>query len=290
MLRTWRLPRGILPAPESDPTPADRTNHHVDEGEDMTNQAAAGTTATCTYTPGAFVWHELQTKDVAKAATFYTELLGWTVKAVEMGGGMTYHLIHVGEKQIGGMWQSDAVPPLSYWGGYVSVPDVDKAAATAAAEGGRIVAGPADIPNVGRFAACIDPQGAALSLFKSSHGDPDTTGAPAPGEFCWDNLGTTDVAAATAFYGKVIGWTAADGDVFKYGDLAEASFGVAPEGVPASWLTHIFVPKLADTVRKAESLGATVLMADVAISEWGRFSVIQDPAGAVISLFEGNDA
>jgi predicted enzyme related to lactoylglutathione lyase len=254
----------------------------------MSQNATAGT-PTAVYTPGAFVWHELQTKDVAKATQFYTDLLGWTVKSADMGGGRIYHLIHVGDKQIGGMClpQSEGTP--SFWAGYVSVTDVDKAAATAKAAGGQIVAGPMDVPTVGRMAVSIDPQGAVVNLFKSVHGDPDTSGMPAVGEFCWDSLNTTDVAGGSAYYEKVVGWTPADGGVFKFGDLMEASFGLAPAGVPASWLSHVFVPNLTEYTQKAESLGATVLMANVDTGEWGKFSVIQDPTGGVIALFQGSE-
>ena len=252
----------------------------------MSQNATAGT-PTAVYTPGAFVWHELQTKDTAKAETFYTALFGWTIKAVDMGN-MMYHLIHLGDKQIGGMMtvQDEKLP--SFWTGYVSVPDVDQAAASATAAGGQIVAGPMDIPNVGRFAISVDSLGAVVALFKSVHGDP-LTDRPESGEFCWDHLNTTDAAASTAYYEKVVGWQKAEGDVFKYGDLMEASFGAAPEGVPPSWVTHIVIPDLAAATQKAAGLGATILMSDVPAGEFGRFSVIQDPTGGVFALFQGNE-
>ncbi|MBC7544896.1 MAG: VOC family protein [Candidatus Sericytochromatia bacterium] len=157
------------------------------------SQNPIAATPTAVYTPGAFVWHELQSKDVAKSAAFYTALLGWTVKAVDMGT-MTYHLLPIGDKQIGGMLPVQAASMPSFWTGDVPVPDVDWAAATATAAGGQIAAGPLGIPNVSRFAISIDPQGAVIALFKSAHGDP-ATGRPEVGEFCWNNLDTTDVAA-----------------------------------------------------------------------------------------------
>ena len=38
---------------------------------------------------------------------------------------------------------------------------------------------------------------------------PETTN-PAPGIFCWFELGTSDAAAAKKFYGELFGWTAND--------------------------------------------------------------------------------
>lgn len=257
------------------------------------SEVATAATPTAVYTPGAFVWHELQTKDVAKAATFYETLLGWTIKPVEMAGGMTYHLVYVGDKQIGGIFDAMADGVPTAWTGYVSVPDVDAAADRAKAAGGQVVAGPADIPNVGRFALAVDPQGAAISLFKSAHHDPDTA-APAYGEFCWDHLNATDANAAAAYYEQVVGWQPAnqtlEGGVFKYGELMEASYGVVPSGVPAHWLTNVVVADLDVATQKAETLGAKVLMAKIDAGEWGHFTVIQDPVGAAIALFQGHQA
>ena len=89
---------------------------------------------------------------------------------------------------------------FSGWLGYVAVPDVDAAAKRAEKLGGRIVHGPEDIPQVGRFAILADPQGAALAAFKgaqemaSEDKDPDTR------DVSWHELATTDHEAAFDFY------------------------------------------------------------------------------------------
>ncbi len=245
-----------------------------------------GTPATAgTHSPGVFVWHEFVAPSIDAAKAFYTQLFGWTVKEMKMGDGPAYHEIFAGEKPVGGFFALDGVP--AHWNGYVSVPDVDQAVAKVTAGGGAVLMPPKDVPNVGRFAAVKDAQGAVFSLFKSAHGDPDTEVMPVFGEFCWDSLSTTDVEAAKAFYAGVIGWEAGDG-VFKMGEKMEASFEQAPPGVPAAWLTHVFVEDMAATRTKAEGLGAKVLMAEVPAGPWGSFAVIQDPAGGVISLFQPN--
>jgi predicted enzyme related to lactoylglutathione lyase len=260
----------------------------------MTETAAQPTQAQTTpYTPGAFVWHEMLAPDLAAAQTFYGELFGWTTQAVPMGE-MTYHLIYNDTDMIGGMMSLDPslkAPP--HWMGYISVADVDKAAAAAVAAGGKQLVAAMDIPNQGRFAALADPQGAVFTVYRALRGDP-VESMPKVGEFCWDSLGTTDAAAATAFYQKVIGWTQGDAPqgpegVFFVGEKMEASFNTLEEGGYPMWLTHIVVANLAAARGKVVALGGKVFVEAVQ-TPFGDFSVVQDPQGAVFSIFEGKQS
>ena len=242
-----------------------------------------------TYSPGTFVWHEMRTTEVAKAQAFYGALFGWTFKRSEMVE-IEYHLVHLGDKPIAGMFNSTGHEMPPHWGSFISVPDVDAAAEATTAAGGQVCNGPEDIPGVGRFVMISDPQGAFVALYRNANGDPEATMAQ-EGEFCWDQLNTADMAAGAAFYQKVVGWTyveaGPDMGIFKFGPSLEASCGTVPPGIPPHWLTFLSVANLAETAKRAESLGAKVLMANMAAGEWGQFSVIQDPAGAVIALFQG---
>ena len=116
-------------------------------------------------THGAFSWNELLTGDVAAAKTFYAALFGWTFKDMDMGQ-MVYTVVSAGGQDIAGMMRTPAgakgMPPT--WGAYVTVSDVDAAAAKVAGLGGKLCMPPTDIPNVGRFAAIQDPQGAMISM------------------------------------------------------------------------------------------------------------------------------
>jgi predicted enzyme related to lactoylglutathione lyase len=115
-------------------------------------------------THGAFSWMELMTPDPAAAASFYSELFGWTVAApnAAMGG---YRVVNIGEAGIAGisapMPGSPAMPPQ--WGGYVTVTHIDETAARCTALGGKLLVPPMDIPGVGRMAVLQDPQGAVFS-------------------------------------------------------------------------------------------------------------------------------
>src|SRR5690606_28634429 len=97
--------------------------------------------------------------------------------------GMDYTLVYAGERQIAGMAPMPPgmqAPP--YWMSYVSVPDVDAAAATTRAKGGKVHLEPTDIPDVGRFAVLADPAGGVTAAFTSAHGDQPIS-EPKVGEF-----------------------------------------------------------------------------------------------------------
>lgn len=116
---------------------------------------------------GVFSWNELMTTDVEGAKSFYTKLLGWTTEDKPMPEmGMTYTLVKVGDRAVGGIMplppEAGKMPPV--WGSYVSVENVDDSARKAVALGGTIYKEPTDIPGVGRFCVVGDPQGAFLAL------------------------------------------------------------------------------------------------------------------------------
>ncbi len=116
--------------------------------------------------PGSLAWNELLNKNVEKAGAFYTKLFGWGTTSKDMGG-MTYTIFHSGKKQAAGMMPIDRktmgdIP--SNWLVYFAVADCDKTVAKAKHAGATIVAGPYDIPEVGRFAVAVDPQGAAFAF------------------------------------------------------------------------------------------------------------------------------
>lgn len=245
------------------------------------------------YTPGRVVWRELMTRDVDAAKGFYGELLGWKYEAVDMGPAGTYTIIRAGEKQVGGMMAiAEGMPFPPHWMSYVSVEDVDAAAKTWQAGGGKVGFGPADIPNVGRFATLMDPWGAAITAFKSGAGDPEP-GRPALGELCWETLSTPDQEKAVALYGKTFGWTttqgpAGTGTVFAVGDRMEDTVAdiQKAEGMPPSWMTYVVVEN-ADTARdRAAKLGAKVVVPLIDIPSVGRISFIADPTGGHIGLFQ----
>ncbi len=113
-------------------------------------------------THGLFSWFELRTKDVAAASEFYSSLFGWEITVEQMAMG-PYSIIKVGEVGIGGILAPPGLEMPNHWGGYVTIDDADLVAEKVRSEGGTVVAGPMDLPSVGRMVIFLDPQGASLA-------------------------------------------------------------------------------------------------------------------------------
>jgi predicted enzyme related to lactoylglutathione lyase len=120
---------------------------------------------------GSVVWHELMTSDMAKAKAFYEEVFEWKGEAFATpgdDGGGNYTVFSKGDAQVAGAMENpqgmESTPP--HWMLYYAADDCDATAAKVKELGGQIYFGPEDIPTVGRFATCADPQGAAFSLLQ----------------------------------------------------------------------------------------------------------------------------
>ena len=243
---------------------------------------------------GKFVWHENNSTDPENARDFYTRLFGWETE-VWKPGEMDYAMIKVGEQMHGGFNTAQGDAP-SHWLGHLLVEDVDETARRAEAADGKILAGPMDMPEIGRFALISDPQGAAFSAY-SPEGD-----APiSEGTFVWDELLTSDVDGAKSFYTEVIGWTTRDMDmgeagtytIFqRAGEVDVAGCMARPEGMqgPPHWLPYIATDDVDATVAKAKELGGTAVMEGEDIPNVGRIAVLQDPVGAVFGLFRPSES
>jgi predicted enzyme related to lactoylglutathione lyase len=120
--------------------------------------------------PGTFCWSELWTGDPAKAKTFHTSLFGWNTDIMPSLAGGDYTIFKTGEIGVGGMLEIPKghgdIPP--HWLPYFAVADCDATVEKAKAAGGIVHMTPVEIPNVGRFAALADPQGAAFAVLKPS--------------------------------------------------------------------------------------------------------------------------
>jgi len=114
------------------------------------------------------------------------------------------------------------------------------------------------------------------------------------GAFGWMELMTSDVNAAKAFYTELFGWeiNRADFggempyDVIKVNGDDVAGLMVTPplaKGTPPCWGCYITVDDVDQTADKVKSLGGVLIVPPTDIPEVGRFCVLQDPQGAVIS-------
>lgn len=114
--------------------------------------------------------------------------------------------------------------------------------------------------------------------------------------FVWYEHMTKDVKAAIAFYSEVVGWKtqpfpetqglepytmwmSEQGPIGGVARLEDA-------GTPPHWMGHVGVDDLDAMVAKVKEKGGRVLVPPTPIPTVGRFSVIADPQGASLSLFE----
>lgn len=241
-----------------------------------------------------FVWHDLMTTDAARAQAFYGALFDWQVCEMPMQG-FVYRMVVAGPGPIGGIVEEKNIP-ASHWMPYVAVADVDAAARRCSELGGTVCVPPTDIPNTGRFAVAGDPQGAYFSIYKglpqSPGFDPDL---PVPGRVCWNELLTADDAAAQRFYGALFGWQEEPKDLGPMGTYRVQTLGGKQvggimrnpqNGAPSGWLVYFLVEDLDTATARAVELGASACVEGMPIPGIGRFSMLQDPVGAMFSLFE----
>jgi uncharacterized protein len=113
-----------------------------------------------------FVHVELGTTDIDKAKSFYRSLFDWQLNDVEMGGGMTYTLIGVGEGTGGGMMKHPMPGAPSAWLPYVLVDDIRAATDKAKSLGATIVRDVMPVMDEGSLSIITDPTGAMLGLWQ----------------------------------------------------------------------------------------------------------------------------
>ena len=259
---------------------------------------------------GDFIWYELLTSEPQAAADFYGKVVGWTANKSDMPG-MDYRLLHIGDHDVGGLM---AITPdmaaggaMPGWLGYVGVDDVDKMAASIADGGGTILMEPQNIPDVGRFAMVADPQGAPFYIMRGASDETSMAFSydkPRVGHCAWNELSTTDPAAALHFYGQRFGWVK-DGDM-DMGPMGKYEFlrhvGHAPDGSPpgqgmlgavmpkmpqmpvSAWTYYFRVADVDAAVATIIANGGTVTQEPIEIPG-GDFSMnALDPQGAAFGL------
>ena len=119
------------------------------------------------------------------------------------------------------------------------------------------------------------------------------------GNVSWTDLGTTDPEAAKQYYGALFGWNLHDdpmGEGMVYTRLLAgdrdvgALFPQRPEekqmGIPPHWNTYVTVDDVDQTTPKAEKLGGKVLSPPFDVFDVGRMSIVQDPTGGVLCLWQ----
>ena len=106
-------------------------------------------------------------------------------------------------------------------------------------------------------------------------------------------LNTSDTAKAKSFYGDLFGWTFNDMDMGPGGIYSTFKPDSGPGGgvfsmpdAPSGWLAYVGVDDIKKATAKAKSLGAQVFVDSQEIPNVGWFSVMSDPSGGRIAIFQ----
>jgi predicted enzyme related to lactoylglutathione lyase len=124
------------------------------------------------YRQGKFVWIDLVTADLPAAEKFYGTLFGWTFTRVG-DDPVRYTLAWQAGYPVAGLAARAPAPVpapgpttaevrKAWWVAYMSVPDVDRAAAEVVAKGGKVLIPARGLEGRGRMALLADPDGAPL--------------------------------------------------------------------------------------------------------------------------------
>ena len=253
---------------------------------------------------GDFIWYELLTSDADAAQDFYGALLGWDF-AGSGQADMDYREFSMKGEGIGGLLpltpEMTANGAQPCWLGYVTVEDVDRMAEAISSAGGSVHVQPQDIPGVGRFAMVADQQGAIFYVMTPNPpaDKPDATSLafaatePMVGHCAWNELATSDTAAALNFYHDLFGWEQ-EGEMdmgpmgtynFLRHDFMIGAMMDKPDEMPVSAWTYYFrVADIDEAVKTIIARGGQITLEPTEIPG-GEFQLnAVDPQGAAFAL------
>jgi predicted enzyme related to lactoylglutathione lyase len=244
---------------------------------------------------GGWIWYELLTADVPAAMAFYGKVIGW--KPVAHSPVEGYQMFASPVCEVGGMMTLPAEAGLArpVWVGYIHVADVDATFDAIRKDGATPCMPPSDIPDVGRFAMILDPQRVPVYVMKPAPvGGESRAFAPLVGHCQWNELVTTDPAAALAFYTWHFNWQ--KGDTMPMGPMGDYQFLLQGgtqmgaimkrdrEGAPPIWRFYFGVADIDAAVQLATQAGGQQLH-DIMPVPGGGFAVAMlDPQGAEFGL------
>ncbi len=251
---------------------------------------------------GDWIWYEVMTSNPQGARAFYEKIVGWKISPDQ--GEPEYAMIEASEGMVGGMltltkdMTDHGARPC--WLGYIAVDDVDKTVKAIVNRGGKELMPARDIPQ-GRFAMVADPQGAPFYVMKPvpPADNPEAKSMafagdrPMQGHCAWNELATSDPAAALHFYTTLFGWVK-DGEMdmgeggkyeFLRHRLVIGALMRKPPQMPASFWTFYFrVSGIDATVERVRASGGQVMMGPHEVPGGDWIIVGTDPQGATFAM------
>lgn len=120
-----------------------------------------------------------------------------------------------------------------------------------------------------------------------------------PGEFCFIEAGSTDVAGSRDFYAALLGWEAEErrtpegGTYTRFLMRAKPVAGMYPLGseqqeevIPRHWMSYVSVEDAVATLEKAVGIGATPLGRVIVVPGVVTVAEFIDPTGAACGLWQ----
>ena len=253
------------------------------------------------YAHGVPSWTDLATPDPEAAKAFYRGLFGWTHDDQDTDQpDRDYTMFAKGDAAAAGMMKlsdemaAQGMPPV--WTTYISVDDLDAAAAKVGPAGGAVMQPPMDVMDAGRMAVVADPAGAVFCLWEAR----EHIGAEVvneAGAMSWNELLSTDLAGVLPFYAEVLGWRSETAPMpngeytvlHVEGGNPQGIGGAMPPpmpGMPSLWGVYFMVDDAAATVARAIELGGSAVMDATPFPGVGVLATIADPQGAMFSIMQ----
>ncbi len=251
------------------------------------------------HAPGCFCWVELGTTDQAAAVAFYGGLLGWRAHDVPMGDGTFYTVFTLDGRDVAALYglraeqRAKGIGP--HWLPYVAVGNADEAAARVTGLGGRVLAAPFDVLDVGRTFIIRDPEGTVLACYQAkTHMGLGVMAEP--GAVAWCALATRAPARMVEFYSALFDWEARPASGTGPGRTEWQAAGVPVGGMqelgPAAaggaphWAVYFQVEDLDRAAARVPALGGRVTAPPHDVPGVGRVAGAADPQGAGFSLVQ----
>ena len=217
--------------------------------------------------PGYFAWYELMTTDVAAAATFYRNVVGWGTREAS-SSNLPYMLFTADEVPTAGLIElpeeGRKLGATPRWTGYIGVRDVNVAADRIKRRGGAVYVPPTDT-NIGRISVVADTHAATFGVIERTQATPQqAANSGKPGRIGWQELFAADLAKEVAFYCELFGWQKADTDnhltdayvsLSAGGQVIGGAFKKPPENAPPFWLFYFNVDDLDGAAERVRAGG-----------------------------------
>ncbi|QKW30284.1 VOC family protein [Streptomyces seoulensis] len=249
---------------------------------------------TTRFVDGAPSWIDVGAPDLDGVRAFYGALFGWEFRPAGPEGG-DYGFFRLDGRTVAGgaRIRPDQGPPS--WTVYFRTPDARATAVAAEQAHGGVLLRPVDVMDEGRMALLADRAGVRFGLWQPGRTEGlEVTGAP--GALCWAELYTPDIAAAAAFYHRVLGLETAaasfpdgtytlvnpaeGGEDAAFGGFVPLAEDPTEAAAGAYWMPYFAVPDVDAVTGRTAELGGTVRLPATDIADVGRVARLADPCGA----------